>query len=66
MIYAFTYLASKLCLRGPKGLNFPDGNFQRVKTSQTKCVNHFRDKKTRKLFSRQKKYAEILFVKKST
>ena len=26
-------------LRGPKSLNFPDGNFQRAKTFRTKCVN---------------------------
>ena len=43
--------------RGPKSLNFPDGNFQRAKTFRTKCVNRFRDKKARKLFSRQKKGA---------
>ena len=40
--------------RGPKGLNFPDGNFQRAKTFQKKCVNRFRDKKVRKSFLRQK------------
>ena len=43
-----------LIIRGPKCLNFPDGNFQRAKTFQTKCVYRFRDKKTRKSFSRQK------------
>ena len=43
--------------RGPKSLNFPDGNFQRAKTFRTKCINRFRDKKTRKSFSRQKKGA---------
>ena len=32
--------------RGPKSLNFPDGNFQRAKTFRTKCVNRFRDKKS--------------------
>ena len=31
--------------RGPKSLNFPDGNFQRAKTFRTKWVNGFRDKK---------------------
>ena len=37
--------------RGPKSLNFPDGNFQRAKTFRTKCVNRFRDKKSvRKFF----------------
>ena len=30
--------------RGPKSLNFPDGNFQRAKTFRTKCVNCFREK----------------------
>ena len=32
--------------RGPKSLNFPDGNFQRAKTFRTKCVNRFHDKKS--------------------
>ena len=50
----------KLVTRGPKSLNFPDGNFQRAKTFQTKC---FREK-TRKPCSRQKKCAQILFVTK--
>ena len=31
--------------RGPKSLNFPDGNFQRAKTFRMKCVNCFRKKK---------------------
>ena len=44
-------------VRGPKSLNFPDGNFQRAKTFRAECVNRFRDKKTRKSFSRQKKRA---------
>jgi len=30
--------------RGPKSLNFPDGNFQRAKTFRAECVNRFRDK----------------------
>ena len=42
--------------RGPKSLNFPDGNFQRAKTFQTKCGNRFRDKKS----------AEIVFVTKKS
>ena len=33
--------------RGPKSLNFPDGNFQRAKTFRAECVNRFRDKKKR-------------------
>ena len=30
--------------RGPKSLNFPDGNFQRAKAFRAECVNRFRDK----------------------
>ena len=30
--------------RGPKSLNFPDGNFQRAKTFRTECVNCFATK----------------------
>ena len=32
--------------RGPKSLNFPNGNFQRAKTFRTKCVNRFCNKKS--------------------
>ena len=49
--------------RGPKSLNFPDGNFQRAKTFRTRCVNRFREK-TRKPCLRQKRCAQILFVTK--
>merc|ERR1711963_228280 len=59
--------------RGPKNLNFPDGNFQRAKTFRTKCVNRFRDKKVcvnsfcdkkgvYRLFLQQNKCAQIIFA----
>ena len=41
--------------RGPKSLNFPDGNFQRAKTFRAECVNRFRDKKKRVNRFRDKK-----------
>ena len=48
--------------RGPKSLNFPDGNFQCAKTFRIKCVNHFRDKKMSKSFSQQKKSLRKFFL----
>ena len=52
--------------RGPKSLNFPDGNFQRAKTFRTKCVNRFRDKKSvRKFFLWQKRCINSFCDKKS-
>ena len=57
---------SHLCSRGPKSLNFPDGNFQRAKTFRTKCVNRFRDKKSvRKFFLWQKRCINSFCDKKS-
>ena len=60
--------------RGPKSLNFPDGNFQRAKTFRTKCVNRFRDikvcincfcnKKVLKLFLQQKRVHQLYLDKK--
>ena len=41
--------------RGPKSLNFPDGNFQRAKTFRAECVNRFRDKRKRVNRFRDKK-----------
>ena len=64
-IFAKTTLSFMGKGRGPNSLNFPYGNFQCAKTFQTKCVNRFRDKKTRKSFWRQKKCAQILFMTKS-
>ena len=55
-----------ICCRGPKSLNFPDGNFQRAKTFRTKCVNRFRDKKSvRKFFLWQKRCINSFCDKKS-
>ena len=51
--HRFLQTSFPMC-RGPKSLNFPDGNFQRAKTFRKKCVNRFCDKKTRKSFWRQK------------
>ena len=50
--------------RGPKSLNFPDGNFQRAKTFRTKCIIVFATKKTRKSFLRQKSVRKFFCDKK--
>ena len=50
--------------KGAQSLNFPDGKFQRTKKFRTKCVNHFCDKKMRKIanmMSTSKEY--VLFLK---
>ena len=48
--------------RGPKSLNFPDGNFQRAKTFRAECVNHFRDKKKHVNRFRDKKNVHKFFL----
>ena len=50
--------------RGPKSLNFPEGNFQPAKTFQTKCVNLFRDKKSVRKFFFDKKMNKYFFATK--
>ena len=40
------WIPGGVLVRGPKSLNFLDGNFQRAKTFRTKCVNRFRDNKS--------------------
>ena len=51
--------------RGPKSLNFPDGNFQRTKTFRTKCVNRFRDKCIKKCVNRFCDINIIMFLQQS-